>query len=71
MHYTYSQDLNERGDFSPGVRGFYHWDKRQFETQYPPREVPLPEKCHGPAIPTLIRSINEATADIEPWAVVR
>ena len=68
LHYTYGQDLNENGDFSPGVVGFFHFDKRDYENQYPPRGLPLPAKCQGPAIPTLIRYINEATAAIESWA---
>ena len=31
MHYTYGQDLSEDGDFTPGARGFWHWDKREYE----------------------------------------
>jgi hypothetical protein len=33
MHYTYGQDLSEDGAFTPGVRGFWHWDKREYEVR--------------------------------------
>ena len=68
LHYTYGQDLDESGVFSPGVAGFFHFDKRDYENKYPPRGLPLPAKCDGPVIPTLMRCINEATTAIESWA---
>ena len=67
MHYTYAQDLDEQGRFTPGKRGFYHFDKREYEGSYPPRNLSLPAECQGQAIPALIRGINEASAVIEPW----
>ena len=45
LHYTYGQDLSEDGAFTPGVRGFWHWDKREYEQAYPPRNISLPVKC--------------------------
>ena len=45
IHYTYGQDLSEAGAFTPGVRGFWHWDKREYERTYPPRNISLPVKC--------------------------
>ena len=70
IHYTYSQDLDASGDYSGNDHGLYHFDKRQYESGYPPRGLPLPEKCQGSAIPTLMRGINAASAAIEPWSIV-
>ena len=30
LHYTYGQDFNEKGKFTPGKVGKWHWDKRDF-----------------------------------------
>lgn len=48
--------------------GFFHFYKRDYESQYPPRELELPAKIHGPAVPTLLNAMNEAMADINPWS---
>jgi len=47
LHYTYGQDLSEGGAFTPGSRGFWHWDKREYEQAYPPRNISLPVKCQA------------------------
>ena len=52
LHYTYGQDLDEDGAvFSPRdcpgtncTRGAWHWDKRDYAQEYPPRDMPLPGK---------------------------
>ena len=39
-----------------------------WQAVYPPRDIPLPKKCQGAAITTLIQAINNASAAIEPWS---
>lgn len=67
LHYTYSLDIDARGAMSDEP-GFFHFYKRDYESQYPPRELELPAKILGPAVPTLLNAMNEAMADINPWS---
>ena len=30
IHFTYGDDFNEKGEFTPGKVGFWHWDKRDW-----------------------------------------
>ena len=60
MHYTYGQDLSELGAFTPGKRGFWHWDKREYESSYPPRNISLPAKCQV----RVVAAASDANADL-------
>lgn len=44
IHYTYGQDFDEKGKFTPGKVGYWHWDKRDFMSKAIPRNIPLPPK---------------------------
>lgn len=35
IHFTYGQDFDERGEFSPGKVGAWHWDKRDWIVSAP------------------------------------
>ena len=30
IHFTYGDDFNEMGVFTPGKVGYWHWDKRDY-----------------------------------------
>eukprot|EP01026_Neomeris_dumetosa_P054104 TRINITY_DN4851_c0_g1_i2.p1 TRINITY_DN4851_c0_g1~~TRINITY_DN4851_c0_g1_i2.p1 ORF type:complete len:370 (-),score=13.63 TRINITY_DN4851_c0_g1_i2:54-1163(-) len=48
IHYTYGQDMDENGKFTPGKVGTYHWDKRDYSTRFPRQST---HRC-------VIRSLN-------------
>lgn len=47
--------------------GSWHFDKREYERVYPPRNIRLPTNCKAPAMIAVVAMINEASAAIEPW----
>lgn len=51
--------------------GSWHFDKRDYEMVYPPRNIRLPTKCKAPAMIAVVEMINEASAAIEPWQLER
>ena len=38
IHYTYGNDFNEGGEFTPGKVGSWHWDKRDYSVSSKGRE---------------------------------
>ncbi|EFN56305.1 hypothetical protein CHLNCDRAFT_22296, partial [Chlorella variabilis] len=69
IHFTYGDDFNEKGEFTPGKVGFWHWDKRDWTNKYPPRNFPMPpEGCTNVAVKELVRRVNEAADKLPRWA---
>ena len=70
LHYTYGQDLSEAGAFTPGARGFWHWDKREYEQVYPPRNISLPLQCQVRTLPTpalLVSTMGLTRSHLSAW----
>jgi hydroxyproline O-arabinosyltransferase len=68
LHFTYGQDFDPQGKFTPGKVGAWHWDKRDFMGKAIPRNLPLPPQgCTNELTIRLIESMNEATAAIPCW----
>jgi hypothetical protein len=61
------QDLTAEGNHLPDKVGPWHWDKRDYEGTYPPRNFTIPNPCNVPSTLRLIEMVNEAAAHIEPW----
>ncbi|PRW44917.1 hypothetical protein C2E21_6489 [Chlorella sorokiniana] len=69
IHFTYGNDFDPAGQFTPGKVGAWHWDKRDWTWKYPPRNFPMPpEGCTNEAVKTLISRINEAANVLPGWA---
>ena len=64
LHYTYAADFNEEGKPVPAhPHGFWHFDKREYSPEYPPKNImPPPENVDSPSVRALIAVINEASA---------
>lgn len=68
IHFTYGNDFDEKGKFTPGKVGFWHWDKRDWTSKYIPRNFPLPpEGCDNLAVIELVKRVNEAANHLERW----
>ncbi len=48
--------------------GSWHFDKRDYEGLYPPRNLRLPKACRAKAMVRIVEMINEASGKLEPWA---
>ncbi|PSC67539.1 manganese resistance 1 [Micractinium conductrix] len=69
IHFTYGNDYDEQGTFTPGKVGHWHWDKRDWTDKYIPRDFPMPpEGCNNEAVKELIRRVNEAAGNLPRWA---
>jgi len=68
IHYTYGQDYDLRGQFTPGKVGAWHFDKRTYIARAVPKNVPLPPKGTNIVVVKLIEMINEATSNIPGWS---
>ena len=68
LHYTYGMDFNNQGEFTPGKYGEWRFDKREYISVPPPRNLTEPPKmCKSELVRHLIKSINEATSLIPGW----
>ncbi|GAB4823622.1 hypothetical protein N2152v2_010668 [Parachlorella kessleri] len=68
LHYTYGNDFNMDGAFTPGKIGEWHWDKRAYHALPPPRHMEEPPPTvKNELVRHLVRSINEATDKIPGW----
>ena len=57
----YRQDPSEDGAFTPGHHGFWHWDKREYEQAYPPRNIGLPAKCQVRTLAAQVLLVSNLT----------
>jgi len=68
LHYTYGQDFNEKGKFTPGKVGKWHWDKRDFTWKKPPKEgFEMPPEGTHPLTIKLMEMINDGIRSIPNW----
>ena len=68
LHYTYGQDFNEKGQFTPGKIGHWHWDKRDFTWKKPPKEgFEMPPKGTHELTIKLMEMINDGIRSIPDW----
>ncbi|TYH68106.1 hypothetical protein ES332_D06G236200v1 [Gossypium tomentosum] len=67
IHYTYGCDYNMKGELTYGKIGEWRFDKRSFLRGSPPRNLPLPPPGVPESVVTLVKMVNEATANIPNW----
>ncbi|KAH8976071.1 hypothetical protein BDL97_01G194900 [Sphagnum fallax] len=67
IHYTYGCDYDMKGKLTYGKTGEWHFDKRSFTLGAPPRNLPMPPPGVPETVVTLVRMVNEATANIVNW----
>lgn len=69
LHFTYGNDYDENGKFTPGKVGKWHWDKRTWMgVDPPPRRFPAPPKgCDNELVARLVEMVNEAAENLPDW----
>ncbi|XP_040959289.1 hydroxyproline O-arabinosyltransferase RDN2 isoform X2 [Gossypium hirsutum] len=67
IHYTYGCDYNMKGELMYGEIGEWRFDKRSFLRGPPPRNLSLPPPGVPESVVTLVKMVNEATANIPNW----
>lgn len=67
IHYTYGCDYNMKGELTYGKIGEWRFDKRSYLRGPPPRNLPLPPPGVPESVVTLVKMVNEATANISGW----
>lgn len=66
IHFTYGNDYDKNGTFTPGRVGHWHWDKRDWTNVYIPRNFPLPPGTNL-AVKELVSRVNEAADHLPRW----
>ncbi|THU51431.1 hypothetical protein C4D60_Mb06t30980 [Musa balbisiana] len=69
IHYTYGCDYNMKGELTYGKIGEWRFDKRSFGQKPPPRNLPLPPDGVPQSVVTLVKMVNEASANIPNWDI--
>ncbi|XP_048436472.1 hydroxyproline O-arabinosyltransferase 1-like [Pyrus x bretschneideri] len=67
IHYTYGCDYNMKGELTYGKIGEWRFDKRSYDTVAPPRNLTMPPHGVPESVVTLVKMVNEATANIPNW----
>ncbi|KAH7436274.1 hypothetical protein KP509_05G011400 [Ceratopteris richardii] len=67
IHYTYGCDYTMQGVLTYGKIGEWRFDKRSYLLSAPPRNLSLPPPGVPESVVTLVRMVNEATANIPNW----
>nr|XP_043622925.1 hydroxyproline O-arabinosyltransferase NOD3-like [Erigeron canadensis] len=67
IHYTYGCDYNKKGELTYGKIGEWRFDKRLHLQRPPPRNLSLPPPGVPESVVTLVKMVNEATANIPNW----
>ncbi|KAJ4840565.1 Hydroxyproline O-arabinosyltransferase rdn2 [Turnera subulata] len=67
LHYTYGCDYNLKGELTYGKIGEWRFDKRSYLRAPPPKNLPLPPPGVPQSVVTLVRMVNEATANLPNW----
>uniref|UniRef100_A0A6N2M6R1 Hydroxyproline O-arabinosyltransferase-like domain-containing protein n=1 Tax=Salix viminalis TaxID=40686 RepID=A0A6N2M6R1_SALVM len=67
IHYTYGCDYNLKGELTYGKIGEWRFDKRSYLGGPMPRNLPLPPPGVPESVVTLVKMVNEATANIPNW----
>lgn len=71
IHYTYGCDYNMKGELTYGKFGEWRFDKRSYLRGPPPRNLSLPPPGVPESVVTLVKKVNEATANIPGWVIAR
>ncbi|XP_031377497.1 hydroxyproline O-arabinosyltransferase 1-like isoform X1 [Punica granatum] len=67
IHYTYGCDYNMKDELTYGKIGEWRFDKRSIDQVAPLRNLPLPPTGVTESVVTLVKMVNEATANIPNW----
>ncbi|KAL2478214.1 hypothetical protein Fot_47228 [Forsythia ovata] len=67
LHFTYGCDYNMKGELTYGKFGEWRFDKRSHLQGPPPRNLSLPPPGVPESVVTLVKMVNEATANIPDW----
>lgn len=67
IHYTYGCDYDLQGKMTPGKFGEWRFDKRSYSNVWPPKNLSLPPPGVPESVVTLVKMVNEATANIPNW----
>lgn len=67
IHYTYGCDYSMEGKLTYGKIGEWRFDKRSHLRGPPPRNLSLPPAGVPESVVTLVKMVNEATANIPGW----
>ncbi|KAL0464524.1 UNVERIFIED_CONTAM: Hydroxyproline O-arabinosyltransferase RDN2 [Sesamum latifolium] len=67
LHYTYACDYNMKGELTYGKIGEWRFDKRSYLHEPPPRNLSLPPPGVPESVVSLVKMVNEATANIPNW----
>ncbi|GER46313.1 root determined nodulation 1 [Striga asiatica] len=67
LHYTYGCDYNSEGELLIDEKGEWRFDKRDYLHSPPPRNLTLPPQGAPESVATLVKLINEATANLPNW----
>ncbi|KAK9154656.1 hypothetical protein Sjap_002136 [Stephania japonica] len=67
IHYTYGCDYSLKGELTYGKIGEWRFDKRSYLRGPPPKNLPLPPPGVPESVVTLVKRVNEATANIPGW----
>ncbi|PIA60186.1 hypothetical protein AQUCO_00400815v1 [Aquilegia coerulea] len=71
IHYTYGCDYSLKGELTYGKIGEWRFDKRSFLDRPLPRNLSLPPPGVPESVVTLVKKVNEATANIPGWDTAR
>ncbi|KAL9233583.1 hypothetical protein vseg_008562 [Gypsophila vaccaria] len=64
IHYTYGNNFNMKGEVTYGKVGEWHFDKRTYLTEPLPKNLTLPPPGTPETVVTLVKMLNEASANI-------
>ncbi|RZC79029.1 hypothetical protein C5167_003234 [Papaver somniferum] len=67
IHFTYGCDFSLKGELTYGKIGEWRFDKRSYLRGPPPKNLPLPPPGVPESVVTLVKKVNEATANIPGW----
>ncbi|XP_076949141.1 hydroxyproline O-arabinosyltransferase RDN2-like [Bidens hawaiensis] len=67
IHYTYGCDYNMKGELTVGKIGEWRFDKRSHLDGPIPRNIPMPPPGVPETVVTLVKMLNEATANLPNW----
>jgi hypothetical protein len=68
LHFTYGNDYDLNGAFTPGKIGAWRFDKRTWMQGIPPKNLPLPPSgCDNELVKRLVEMVNEASAALPNW----
>ncbi|KAL6523883.1 Hydroxyproline O-arabinosyltransferase 1 [Orobanche minor] len=69
IHYTYGCDYDLQGKLTYGKIGEWRFDKRSYDNIWPPRNLSMPPPGVPESVVTLVKMVNEATANIPNWGL--